>query len=104
MATTLTKLFPNGVLQSSAEFDEVNFSGVVKVGPDGVFAKEFNEISLSTSTAERRLSDGTYLVSGYFDDYSLSLRAPGAPIINSVTVLSTSSVSVAFFCTCRSGN
>jgi len=99
MATTITKLFPNGVLQSSVGLDEVNFNGVVKVGPDGVFAKEFNEIDLAAGTAERRLSDGTYLVSGYFDDYTLApaaARAPGSPTVGTVTVLGTSSVSVAF--------
>ena len=57
MARTLTKLFPEGILQSSAEFDEVNFSGTIKVGPDGVFAKEFNELDLvSTGYASTILS------------------------------------------------
>jgi len=76
MATTLTKLFPNGVLQTRVELDEITYSSI-KVGPSGVYAAQFDEISLSTSTAERRTSTGTYLVSGYFDEYTI---APPPPI------------------------
>jgi hypothetical protein len=69
MATTITKLFPSGVLQTSVELDEVTYNSI-KVGPTGVYSAQFDEISLSTSTAERRTSTGTYMVSGYFDEYT----------------------------------
>ena len=46
MATTITKLFPTGVLQSSVEFDEVTYSSI-KVGPTGVYAAQFDEVTQS---------------------------------------------------------
>jgi hypothetical protein len=52
-----------------------NFTGV-RVSPTGVYAKEFDEVTLPTvvgSPAERRTSTGTYLVSGYFDEYSMTV-------------------------------
>jgi hypothetical protein len=36
----------------------------------GVYSAEFDEVNLSSGTAERRKSDGTYMVSGYFDEYT----------------------------------
>lgn len=71
MATTITKLFPTGILQSSVAFDEVTY-GSIKVGTTGVYAAQFDEVSLAAGTAERRTSTGTYMVSGYFDEYTLS--------------------------------
>jgi hypothetical protein len=50
MATTITKLFPTGTLQSSKAFDEITYS-TIKVGPNGVYAAQFDEVSLSNSTA-----------------------------------------------------
>ena len=69
MATTITKLFTTGVLQSSVEFDEVTYSSI-KVSPTGVYAAQFDEVNLPAGTAERRTSTGTYQVSGYFDEYT----------------------------------
>jgi hypothetical protein len=47
MATTITKLYPTGILQSSVKFDEVTYSSV-KVGPAGVYAALFDEVTQST--------------------------------------------------------
>jgi hypothetical protein len=69
MATTITKLYSSGILESSAELNEITY-GSIKVSPTGIYASQFDEISLSTSTSERRTSTGTYMVSGYFDEYS----------------------------------
>jgi len=46
MATTITKLFPTGILQSSVAFDEVAYSSV-KVRPAGVYAALFDEVTQS---------------------------------------------------------
>jgi hypothetical protein len=46
MATTITKLFSTGILQSSVAFDEVTYSSV-KVGPAGVYAAQFDEVTQS---------------------------------------------------------
>lgn len=72
---TITKLFPTGVLQSSVELNEVTYNNI-KVGPTGVYAAQFDEVNLTAGTAERRTSTGTYMVSGYFDEYTL------APVIS----------------------
>ena len=50
MATTITKLFPSGILRSSVAFDEVAYNSV-KVGPNGVYAAQFDEVSLSNSNS-----------------------------------------------------
>ena len=71
MATTITKLFSTGILQSAVELDEISYTSV-KVGPSGVYAALFDETNLAAGTAERRTSTGTYLVSGYFDEYTLA--------------------------------
>jgi len=71
MATTITKLFPGGILQTGVELNEITYNNI-KLNTSGVYAAEFDEISLSTSTAERRTSTGVYQVSGYFDEYSLT--------------------------------
>jgi hypothetical protein len=72
MPQTITKLFPTGILQSSVQFDEVTYSAI-KVGPNGVFAAQFDEVNLAADTAERRTNTGTYLVSGYFDEYTYTV-------------------------------
>lgn len=46
MATTITKLFPTGILQSSVEFDEVSYSSI-KASPTGVYAAQFDEVTSS---------------------------------------------------------
>ena len=74
---TITKLFPTGVLQSAVELNEISYTSI-KVGPAGVYAAQFNEVNLAAGTAERRTSTGTYLVSGYFDEYTLNAPAVGA--------------------------
>jgi hypothetical protein len=71
MPIRLTKLFRTGILQSRVELDEITY-GSIKVSNTGIYAAEFDEISLSTSTAERRTSTGTYLVSGHFDEYTIA--------------------------------
>ena len=70
MATTLTKLFPTGILQANVAFDEITYSSI-KVGINGVFASQFDEVSLTSGPAERKMSNGTYMVKGYFDEVSL---------------------------------
>jgi hypothetical protein len=72
MAQTITKLFSTGLLQSSVQFDEITTS-TIKVGPTGVFAAQFDEVSLPAGTAERRTNTGTYLVSGSFDEYTYTV-------------------------------
>ena len=80
---TITKLFPTGVLQSSVEFDEITHS-TIKVSETNVFAAQFDEVNLAAGTAERRTSTGTYLVSGYFDEYTL---APAVPVTSGLVML-----------------
>lgn len=94
MATTITKLFPTGILQTGVELNEITYSNI-KLSTTGVYAAQFDEVSLSTSTAERRTSTGTYMVSGYFDEYTLapsigSILSTVTPTLNgSVTVGTT---------------
>ena len=57
MATTITKLFPTGVLQSAVEFDEISYTSV-KVSPTGVYAREFDEVSLAPSILSGLTSGG----------------------------------------------
>jgi hypothetical protein len=71
---TITKLFSNGLLQSSVEFDEITH-GSIKVSPAGVYAAEFDEVNLTAGIAERRTGTGVYQVSGFFDEYTLTLNA-----------------------------
>ena len=42
----------------------------------------FDEINLDISVAERRKLDGTYQVSGYFDDYTLTIVPPPIPLVS----------------------
>jgi hypothetical protein len=72
MAQTITKLFSTGILQMSVQLDEITYTSI-KVGPNGVFSASFDEVTLSTPTAERRLSTGVYQVSGYFDEYTYTV-------------------------------
>ena len=67
---TITKLFSNGLLQSAVELDEITYNSI-KITSTGLYASKFDETS-NPAVAERRLSDGTYQVSGFFDEYSLS--------------------------------
>jgi len=62
----------NGVTWSSLSpgFSKMQFS------PIEYKSIEFDEINLDAGVAERRKSDGTYQVSGYFDEYTLTLATP----------------------------
>ena len=71
---TISRLYPTGVLETTKELDEVTYNSI-KVGVDGVYAAQFDETNLDIGTAERRTSDGTYMVSGYFDEYTMLLPA-----------------------------
>lgn len=53
----ITRISPDGVLKTNVELDEVSFD-LIKTGPAGVFAAEFDEVSLSTTTS----------ISGYYYD------------------------------------
>lgn len=73
---TITKLFSNGMLQSSVIFDETASS--ISISPTSVNATLFDEVTLEAGTAERRFSNGTYQVSGFFDEYTnSSIYSPG---------------------------
>lgn len=48
-------------------------STAIRVSTSGVYAAQFDEVSLAAGTAERRTSTGTYMVSGYFDEYTYSI-------------------------------
>lgn len=73
---TITKLFANGMLQSSVIFDETASS--ISISPTSVNATLFDEVTLEAGTAERRFSNGTYQVSGFFDEYTnSSIYSPG---------------------------
>ena len=67
---TITKLFSNGLLQSAVELDEITYNSI-KITSTGLYASKFDETGNPT-VAERRLNDGTYQISGFFDEYSLS--------------------------------
>jgi hypothetical protein len=88
MATTITKLFPTGVLQSTVVLDEITYSSI-KINLNGIYAAQFDEVSLAAGTAERKTSTGTYLVSGYFDEYTLVpiITIPYDPYIKFVVLL-----------------
>lgn len=71
------------LLKDSSEnnFTVVNSGGVtwdslsapiskMRFSPTGVYSGEFDEVNLGSGVAERRKSDGTYQVSGYFDEYN----------------------------------
>jgi hypothetical protein len=82
MATTITKLYRAGVLQSSVEFDEITYTSV-KISPTGVYASEFDEVTITGEPiAERRSRDGKLFVSGYFDEVEITAPPPPPPIIN----------------------
>lgn len=87
---TITKLFPTGILQSSVPFDEITYS-TIKISETNVFAAQFDEVGLAAGTAERRTSTGTYMVSGEFDEYTLSLPTRS---INLYTASASGPVSV----------
>jgi hypothetical protein len=53
----VTRISSDGVLKTTVELDEVSFTSI-KTGPFGVFAAEFDEVSLSTTTS----------ISGYYYD------------------------------------
>lgn len=67
---------------SSNNFTVSNINGVtynsstpfyfpmMRVSSTGLCALEFDEVNLDSSVAERKKSDGTYQVSGYFDEYT----------------------------------
>jgi hypothetical protein len=65
---TITKLFANGLLQSSVIFDETASS--ISISPTSVNATLLDEVTLGSEIAERRFSNGTYQVSGFFDEYT----------------------------------
>lgn len=68
MATIITKLFRDGVLNSSVEFDEITYTSV-KISPTGVYSSEFDEVTMQGElVAERKSRDGKLFVSGYFDE------------------------------------
>ena len=67
---TITKLFSNGLLQSSVIFDET--ASFISISPTSVNATLFDEVTLGVDTAERRFSNGAYQVSGFFDEYTLT--------------------------------
>jgi hypothetical protein len=74
MATTITKLFPTGILQSAVELDEVTYTSI-KVSPTGVYAAEFDEVSInpvSNGVAKKEYPNGNLQVAGYFDEYTIS--------------------------------
>ena len=71
---TISRLYSTGILQTTKEFNEITHNSI-KVDSNGVYAAEFDETNLSAGTAERRTSDGKYLVSGHFDEYTLTLPA-----------------------------
>jgi hypothetical protein len=63
-----------GAGRSFPSTNTADVSGI-KISTSGVYAALFDEVSLSTSTAERRTSTGTYLVSGYFDETLIDISA-----------------------------
>ena len=84
IASDAVKLMPRVlvvVLLRSNNFTVVNSGGVtwdslsapiskMRFSPTGVYSGEFDEVNLGSGVAERRKSDGTYQVSGYFDEYN----------------------------------
>ena len=89
---TITKLFSNGLLQSAVELDEITYNSV-KISPAGIYSAGFDETTL-TGAAERRTSDGKYLVSGSFDEVSIAPNNNGSLLFNGsnqyLTISSTS--------------
>ena len=67
MSFPITSLSSNGTYFTDRYFDEISFTSN-KIGPEAVYSNEFDEISLSTSTAKRETNNGKTLVSGYLDE------------------------------------
>ena len=86
MPTTISKLFSTGILQT-LPLDEVTYNSI-KVNSAGVYAAEFDEVNL-TGAVERRTSSGTYLVSGHFDEYALTLPQATGGTVNTYSSGST---------------
>jgi hypothetical protein len=63
----------NGTVTWSATSPSFASSSAIRVSTTGVYASQFDEVNLAAGTAERRTSTGTYLVSGYFDEYTYSV-------------------------------
>lgn len=42
----------------------------MRFSPTAIYSGEFDEVNLDSAVAERRKADGTYQVSGYFDEYT----------------------------------
>ena len=77
--TVISRISPDGVLKTNVELDEVSFTSI-KTGPFGVFAAEFDEVSLSTSTS----------ISGYYYDIQPADR--NKLTLRSTNVYTTSSL------------
>jgi hypothetical protein len=79
-------------LQSAVELDEITYNSV-KISPAGIYSAGFDETTL-TGAAERRTSDGKYLVSGSFDEVSIAPNNNGSLLFNGsnqyLTISSTS--------------
>jgi len=68
----VTRIDSSGIFYSSVPLDEVTQT-TNSVSPNGVYASEFDEITLNPITnglAKRETFDGKILIAGYFDEYS----------------------------------
>jgi len=68
----VTRIDSSGIFYSSVPLDEVTQT-TNSVNPNGVYASEFDEITLNPITnglAKRETFDGKILIAGYFDEYS----------------------------------
>lgn len=88
MATTISKLYPTGVLQTTVELDEVTYSSI-KMSTGGIYAAEFDENTLAAGTAERRTSTGSYQVSGYFDELNTRILESADLYLSPATTLAS---------------
>lgn len=84
----------NGTVTWSALSPSFASSTAVRISTSGVYANQFDEVGLTAGTAERRTSTGTYMVSGEFDEYTLTLPAPSlnlytTTVANPVSVVGT---------------
>jgi hypothetical protein len=69
--TTISKLFANGVLQTSVELDEVTYTSI-KFNRNGVYSSQFDEVTINgQNVAERRTKIGRLLVAGELDEVTI---------------------------------
>jgi hypothetical protein len=82
MATIASRLSNTGTLLVNGSIDEFTFNdGTNKTASDAIYSGQFDEVTLTSGPAERKMNTGIHMVKGYFDEFT------GAPVVDSSLVL-----------------